>query len=214
MRTSYTLGYLAFEEVRITFAPYKASSILIYRVIHVNITQIRHRKKTWNVCIIHEETVSEAVNLEGVDSTEFRMVVSCMLLECFLNLVCQFQTLACEIIASVHFCKDFRCLSERSYCEEVGRYEELKGCRIVRRTERRHDKTNRIHRSTVSVIAERVKRTACMTHECVRTHTILPLLLTEGLENILHCSDPKVRKDGRVSGNLPVFICKTDRIAV
>ena len=74
MRSSDALARRTAEEIGIRRAPHEAAGVLINRVLHVHIAQIRHGQQTRNVRVVHQEAVAVAVNLESIDFTEIRMV--------------------------------------------------------------------------------------------------------------------------------------------
>ena len=80
MRTSDTFPGTAFEEVRIVFAPYKLAGILINRISHFDVAQIRQSDEARHVGIVHQQLIAEAVYLESINLTVFRMVADSIFL--------------------------------------------------------------------------------------------------------------------------------------
>ena len=124
MRTTDSFSSLSLEEIWIRLAPYESSGILINRIVHVNIAKVRHCQETWNISVIHEQIIAEAVYLERIHLSELRVIVNRILLERSLNFVCEGSTALCHFRLIVYCSKDFRCLAKRSYSKEVRRNEE------------------------------------------------------------------------------------------
>ena len=96
VRTADTLACLATEETRIVLAPYETASVLINRIIHLNITQIAHTQKRWNIGIIHQKVIAETIYLICINLSIFRMIIDCIFLQGILDLGCQGRTILCN----------------------------------------------------------------------------------------------------------------------
>ena len=107
MRSANTFACLALEEVRIVLAPHELTGILINRIIHIHIAQIRHRKQTRHIGIVHQEVIAETVYLECINLTVFRVIVYRIFLQCCLYFLCQVFTFLSQSSLLIHLLKDF-----------------------------------------------------------------------------------------------------------
>ena len=62
-------------EAEYTTDLHKTAGILINRIVYIHITQIRHRKQTRHIGIIHQMMISKTIYLECIDFTIFRMII-------------------------------------------------------------------------------------------------------------------------------------------
>ena len=184
MRSADTFACLAFEEVRIVFAPHEFTGILIDRIVYIYITQIRHGKQARYIGIIHQEVISEAVYLKCIDFTIFRVVVYRIFLQCCLYFLCQVFAFLSQSCFLVYRFQNLSCLTQRRYGEEIGRYQILKSRRIIRRTEAGDDQTNRFHWCSESVIIQCIQCTFCLTLEFIRANSVFALLFLECFQHI------------------------------
>ena len=112
MRSADTFACLAFEEVRIVFAPHEFTGILIDRIVYIYITQIRHGKQARYIGIIHQEVISEAVYLKSIDFTIFRVVVYRIFLQCCLYFLCQVFAFLSQSSLLIYLIKYFGCFAQ------------------------------------------------------------------------------------------------------
>lgn len=80
MRTAYTVGIPALIIKRVLRGENKSSCILVKSVINAAVFQVRHRKQTGKICVVHQKIVSRAVCFIGINFTEFFMPDDCVLL--------------------------------------------------------------------------------------------------------------------------------------
>ena len=167
MRATYALTLLPTEEIRVAVAPHETARILVYRVVDIHLIKIRHCKKAGHISIIHQQMVAESVNLESINSAEFRMIICCMFLKGCFNLVGQGGAFGGKIRLPVNLLENLCSLAERSHGKEIRRDKELERGSVVRRTETRNYQTARFHRSTPTVIVESIESPLGLTLETV-----------------------------------------------
>lgn len=214
VRAADSLAGLAFEEIWIVIAPDKPAGVLVDRVVHINVSEIGHRKEARNVGVVHHQLVAETVHFEGEDLAVLRVVHYGIFIKGFLHFGGEVEAFLCKFLVVVDFGEDLGCLAQRGDCEEVGRNQKLKHRGVVGRTESRCDKAYRLHRVAASVVGLGVELAVCLSGEPVRSRAILALLLLESLEGGLDGIQPSLSEDGIVAGHFPVLVGETDRVAV
>ena len=102
MWTSDTFSGFSFEEIRIVFAPYKTTRILIDRIIHIHIAQIRHSYQTGYIRIIHQQLISETIYFKSINCSVFGMIIGCIFLQCTFHFLCKIRTLLSQISSLIY----------------------------------------------------------------------------------------------------------------
>ena len=212
MRSADTLTGFAAEEIRIAVAPHKTAGILINRVIDVYISQIGHGKQARHIGIVHQQMITETINLESINGTKFRMIVGCIAFQSHFHLIGQGTAIGSQSSLLVHCFQNLGSLTQGSDSKEVGRHKELKRCGIVRRAEAGHDKSHRTDRSTQTIIVQRIERTLRLALKFVGTGTLFALLLTKSSINIADGFQPFSTENRSVTRHLPVVISQPQGI--
>ena len=167
MRTADTLTGLALEEIRVAAAPDELPGILPDRVINGHVTEIWECKKARHIGIIHKEPVAHAIHFERINLTELRMFHDCIFLDGGFHLISKSAAFLGSLIVFVHGLQNLGSLAQRRDSEEVGRNQEVKCSGIVRRSERRNDQADRLHRIAIAHAAFGIKLTLGLTHETI-----------------------------------------------
>ena len=142
------------------------------------------------------------------------MVDDGVLVQSRLHLVGQRTAFGSEGLIAVDGLQNLGGLTQGAHGKEVGGNQEVVGCRIVGRTERRSNQATRLDGRTHTVAALGVELALGTALEGIRAETIKALLLLEGFERQLNGGKPRSAEHARISRFLPIGVGQSDGIAV
>ena len=131
MRPADAFARRPFKEIRIVLAPYQLAGILIHRVVHWHVTQIRHGQQVGHIGIVHEQTVAKTVHLESIHLSVTGMIVYGVFLQGGLHFIRQFTAFFGQRLFMVHLGQYLGSLTQGSHGKEIGRHQKLKRGGIV-----------------------------------------------------------------------------------
>ena len=214
VRTADALASLATEEVGIVLAPHEAARVQIDGVVHRHVAEVAHRQERRHVGIVHQQLVAEAIDLESVNRTVFRMLVHGILFQCRFHLIGQCRAFRCEVDALIHFREDFSRFAQARNRHKIGRNEEEEGRGIVARTEHRRDESDGLHGIAPTVVLGGVGSAFGATLETIRTQiSVLALLFAEGCQDVVDGFNPEFVENRGVARHEPILIGQSQRIA-
>ena len=89
MRATDTFAGFTFEEVRIGRAEHQLTGVLVYRIVYVDTSQVRHSQQTGDIRVVHEYVIVETVCFKRIHFAEFRMLYNSIFLDSSSHFVSQ-----------------------------------------------------------------------------------------------------------------------------
>ena len=117
----------------------------------------------------------------------------------------------CKFSIILYYTDYFSQLTQRSNGKQVGRYQETKYRRIIRRPERRDNQTNRFYRTT-KTIQQSITLLGSCTAKLIRSVIVFTLLLDKRLIYQLHGLHPFIVEYRCITCFFPIMISQADRI--